>query len=132
MLRDRIDDGLGVLTGVRAQKSGNVVLVHQLGDSLHGLVGFALIIIKIELKLLAQNAALGVDLIKRDAVAVLVCFTKSGLAACERSDHADLDGVLSGTEGCTGKNCKRGKKSRSHTRPRFCARKIFERLNYTR
>ena len=70
-----------------------MVLVNQLGNPLHRLVGTALVIIIVELNFLAQQTALRVDLLERNGVAVLVSLTKSRVAAGQRGDDADLDRI---------------------------------------
>src|SRR5262249_48847516 len=89
-LSNSADDGLGTLARVGAKNDGNVILVHDLGDALDGLVRLALVIIKIQLDLLAQHTAFGVDLIQRDGIAVFVRFAKGRHAASQGGDHPDL------------------------------------------
>ncbi len=73
-----------------------MVLVNELRDALHRLVGLALIVVNVQLDFFAQHAALGVDFVERDGVAVFMGLAKSRLAAGKGSDHTDLDRVLAG------------------------------------
>jgi hypothetical protein len=74
-----------------------VVLIHQLGDAQHGLFGFALVVVDIQFDLLSQEAAVGIDLVKRDEISVLDGLAKCRLAPRQGQDDADLDCVLAGS-----------------------------------